>query len=63
VVELLERAREQTWYRTPELPGGEVTPGICDLRSSIDHATPEDLDALSTRHLRLGDHPVRFAVT
>ena len=27
VVELLERAREQTWYHTLELPGKEVTPG------------------------------------
>ena len=28
-------AREQTWYHTLEPPGGEVTPGIFDLRPYV----------------------------
>ena len=47
MVELLERAREQTWYHTLELPGGEVTPGIFDLRPYIaGYGIPERLDGM-----------------
>jgi tRNA (mo5U34)-methyltransferase len=47
VVELLSRAREQTWYHTLELPGGEVTPGIFDLRPYIaGYGIPERLDGM-----------------
>jgi hypothetical protein len=35
VVELLERAREQTSYHPLELPGGDVTPEIFDLRPYV----------------------------
>ena len=53
VVELLERAREQSWYHTLELPGGEVTPGIFDLRPSCRaYGIPERLDGL--RALEVG---------
>jgi hypothetical protein len=33
VVELLERTREQTWYHTLELPGGEVTPAVAQAHA------------------------------
>ena len=53
MVELLERAREQTWYHTLELPGGEVTPGIFDLRPYVPaYGIPERLDGL--RALEVG---------
>jgi len=53
VVELLERAREQTWYHTLELPGGDVTPGIFDLRPYVArYGIPERLDGM--RALEVG---------
>jgi tRNA (mo5U34)-methyltransferase len=53
VVELLERAREQTWYHTLELPGGEITPGIFDLRPYVaGYGIPERLDGM--RALEVG---------
>lgn len=50
MVELLERAREQTWYRALELPRGEV---------AGHHATPEDLDGF--RLVFCGSVIIRFA--
>jgi tRNA (mo5U34)-methyltransferase len=53
VAELLERAREQGWYHTLELPGGEVTTGIFDLRPYVRHyGIPERLDGM--RALEVG---------
>jgi tRNA (mo5U34)-methyltransferase len=53
VVELLERAREQSWYHTLELPGGQVTPGIFDLRPYVAHyGIPGRLDGV--RALEVG---------
>jgi tRNA (mo5U34)-methyltransferase len=53
VTELLERAREHSWYHSLELPGGEVTPGIFDLRPYIPaYGIPERLDGL--RALEVG---------
>ena len=53
MVELLERAREQTWYHTLELPGGDVTPGIFDLRPYVArYGIPERLDGM--RALEVG---------
>jgi tRNA (mo5U34)-methyltransferase len=53
VAELLERAREQGWYHTLELPGGEITPGIFDLRPYVRrYGIPERLDGM--RALEVG---------
>jgi tRNA (mo5U34)-methyltransferase len=53
VTELLERAREHSWYHSLQLPGGEVTPGIFDLRPYIPaYGIPERLDGL--RALEVG---------
>jgi tRNA (mo5U34)-methyltransferase len=53
VAELLERAREQGWYHTLELPGGETTRGMFDLRPYVRHyGIPERLDGM--RALEVG---------
>jgi tRNA (mo5U34)-methyltransferase len=53
VVELLERAKQRSWYHTLELPSGEVTHGIFDLRPYIPrYGIPERLDGL--RALEVG---------
>jgi len=53
VVELLERARERSWYHTLELPGGEVTRGLFDLRPYVPrYGIPKRLHGL--RALEVG---------
>jgi hypothetical protein len=47
VVEVLERAQEQTWYHTLEMPDGQVTPGIFDLRPYVArYGIPGRLDGM-----------------
>jgi tRNA (mo5U34)-methyltransferase len=52
-VELLERARQHSWYHTLELQPGEWTDGWFDLRDSVQHYhLPEDMSGM--RALEVG---------
>ena len=52
-MELLERAKEQSWYHTLELAPGHVTPGWFDLRDSVRHyGLPDDMRGM--RALEVG---------
>jgi hypothetical protein len=60
-VELLDRAREQTWYRTLELPGGGVTPGIFGVRPRP--TTQRRRTSTAFRLVFCGSVIIRFAFT
>jgi tRNA (mo5U34)-methyltransferase len=46
-MELLDKARERSWYHVLELPDGSTTPGWFDLRPYVHHyGLPEDMSGM-----------------